>query len=268
MPSRYASVTTRQKLERPVAEMEQIKADPYLYRGIPEKEKFEADYRKRKKQLDDITPPDTTDSEKTKIRKRTELLQEALVRGKQRIVDPMPSNDEMMRTRADSVDRHRGWENFWKKHTLDDKGGIVRVDPQNGGRGAIYEWKDLKRVLAKGFEDEALNAANLETIRPSGTPVLADTRLPVSYALSSEAKVHYDTAFPDHVPTDVEQKVTQAEVEKLEELADQVNGQPIVKPDETLTVKRRKKRNVSIAVRDAARQRMKAYWAAKKAQKE
>jgi hypothetical protein len=219
MPERYASYSTREKLQGPVNEMTEIKDNSYLYQQINKKEEFERNYQKRKAVLEAVTPPDTTDSEKDKIKKRIAKLSEALINGDERYVPPMPSEQQMMKSPTGSVDQHMRWESFWKKHNIDDNGKIVRVD--KGGRGGVYEWKDLRRVIAKGFEEESPNYANVEMLRPttSGTP-LADTHLPVSYGLSTAAKVHYEEVFPDHEKTIVEQKIEMAEKERLQKIAD------------------------------------------------
>jgi len=231
MPGRYVSATTREKISRPVAEMETIKGDPYLYRNVPNKDQFDKNYEKRKAVLDSVTPPTITQPEKTKLQNRADRLAVAMVKGNPDYVPPMPDDEQMQRPRAGSVDQHMRWESFWKRHTLGSKDEIVAVKP--GARGAIFEWKDIQRIIHRDHEQEAPNAANLEMLRPAGgPPSLADTHLPVSYGFSSTAKRHYDEVFADHKPTHVERKI---------------------------------KRGKSEEFREAARQRMKTYWENKRA---
>ena len=236
MPGRYVSINTREKLQRPVDEMTEIKQNAYVYSQIPKKDDFEKNYKTRKTVLDTVTPPDTTEGEKDKLKKRVGQLTEALVHGNERYVPPMPSEVQMQKAPVGAVDQHMRWESFWKRHTIDQKGDVVRVD--KGGRGAIYEWKDLRRILYKGNETEAPNCANIEMIRPASTWVpLADTKLPVSYGLSPVAKSHYDEVFPDHEPTPVEKKLNESEVEKLGKIVDAL--------EKRATEKKKRKRDLS-----------------------
>lgn len=236
MPGRYVSINTREKLQRPVDEMTEIKQNAYVHSQIPKKDEFEKNYVKRKDILDAVTPPDTTEGEKDKLKKRVAQLTEALVNGSERYVPPMPNEVQMQKAPVGAVDQHMRWESFWKKHTIDANGNVVRVD--KGARGAIWEWKDLRRVLYKGYEAEAPNCANIEMIRPtsSGVP-LADTHLPVSYGFSPTAKVHYDEVFPDHEPTPVEKKVGRSEVEQLGKIVDAL--------EKRATEKKKRKRDLS-----------------------
>lgn len=223
MPGKYVSYETRKKLERPIAEMDEVKKTPHLYKDVPNKMDFDKNYDRRKAILDAATPPDTNDSEKDKLRKRRDLLTEALVKGNEKYVPPMPHNTEMQRPQTLTTDKELRWQNFWKKHNLDGSGNIIKIE--HGGRGAIFEFKDICRILAKGYEDEAPNAANIEMIRPNGTGTsLPDTHLPVNYAFSESAKVHYEEVFPDHEPTDVEKKIEMSEVEKLKKKIDELES--------------------------------------------
>jgi hypothetical protein len=234
--------------------MEEIKSNNYVYSQIPKKEEFEKNYAKRKAVLDSVTPPTATDLEKKTISARAEALASAMVHGDPQYVPPMPEEDQMQRPRAGSVDQHMRWESFWKKHTLaEDNKTIERVDPKKGGRGAVWEWKDLRRIVYKDVEEEMPNAANVEMIRPAGgqTP-LHETHLPVSYGFSPIVKKHYDEVFPDHVKTDVEKKL-EADTVKLDTLVKQVTAPP------------KRKRFTGTAQREASRARMKAYWAKRKA---
>ncbi len=217
MPSKYANVATRDKLARSVGEMEEVKSQPHIYDQIPKKEDFERRYEKYKKTLDAVTPPDLPDKDRDTVHKRIAALTEALQKGNEKYVPPMPSDQDMQRAPVGAVDRHMRWENFWKRHNIDAQGNIYQS--KRGDRGAIGEIKDLWRVVAKGYESEAPNAANIEMIRPLGTTVaLADSKLPISYGFSPVAKYHYDDVFPDHEKTTVERKVETAEQEKIRQL--------------------------------------------------
>jgi hypothetical protein len=217
MPERYASFTTRQKLEGPISEMKEIKSNPYLLEKIPNRDKFEKDFDKRNKILESVTPPDVQGEEKDKLHKRLSELSEALVKGNEKYVPPMPNEVQMQKSPVGAVDQHMRWEKFWKHHSLDSTGKIYRVE--KGGRGAIFEWKDLRRIMCKEYEEESPNYANIEMLRPTmSTSSLADTKLPVSYGFSPEAKIHYDEVFDDHIPTDVEKKIESAEIDRLKKV--------------------------------------------------
>ena len=215
MPGRYASYNTRQKLERGVQEFQKTKDDPVAYATVTEKEKFEANLEKRKNILDSVTPPTPSKGDMDKLRKRVAQLSEALVKGNSKYVPSMATEYEMQKAPTGAVDKLLRWESFWKNHNIDENGKIYKVE--KGGRGAAFEWKDLQRILAKGFEAEAPNAANLAMLRSvTSTSSLAETRLPVSYGFSEVAKQHYEEVFTDHPLTDVEQKVVDSEVERLQ----------------------------------------------------
>lgn len=215
MAGKYVSFSTREKLERPVAEMQEIKDNSYVYAQVPKKQEFEDNFAKRKKVLEAVTPPETTESEKEVLQKRVAALSEALINGNAKYVPPMPNDQQMQRAPVGAVDQHMRWESFWKRHNIDAQGNIYRID--KNGRGAVFEWKDLRRMIARGYESEAPNFANVEMIRPNGTVDLASTRLPVSYGLSIAAKAHYDEVFPDHEPTAVEKKLQASETDELKE---------------------------------------------------
>jgi len=218
MGCRYLSINTREKMKRPVDEMTEIKNNPALHGQMPQRDKFDKNLEERKANLEAATPPDVTETEKDGIKKRLNQLTDAMVNGHKKYVPPMPNELEMQKAPTGSVDKHMRWENFWKKHTIDNAGNIIRA--AKGERGAIFEWKDYRRILAKGFEQEAPNYCNVEMIRPAGGVPLADTHVPVSYGLSSMAKAHYEEVFPDHELTPVEQKITENQAQQIERVVE------------------------------------------------
>ena len=210
MPTQYATLDTRKQTERQLADMEACQSNPVAWEKIQDKQKFQKQHQEMKTQLDRITPPDTTGDEKIALKRRTSMLVEALQKGNE-AVPPMPTDRQMWDSRAGAVGQHMAWEGFWKRNTLDDKGNIVRINPQAGQRGAVWELKDRMRTLGKEREADDPDVANLETIRPNEKAIpLADSTVK-SYGLSWTAKQKYDEIFPDHKPTPVEAKIEEVQ---------------------------------------------------------
>ena len=208
MPAKYGSVKQRENLSREVNAMDRAQKDPVSWSKIKDKPAFIERLDRTRKQLEILTPPTVDAPLKDKLRKRLSTLEEALVNGREGLVPPMPTVEQEQKVPAGTVGQGIIHDKFWKRHTLDEEGNIAPV-PQ-GGRGAKFEWKDLRRIVYKDIEVDDPDVANLERIRPTGrTSPLADQVLPLTYGFSRAAKEKYDEAFPDHEPTVVEQKLSE-----------------------------------------------------------
>lgn len=252
MPTKYATLEVRQKLQARVKDMEECKSNPNAWGHIGDKQAFLADEAKCKASLEAITPPDVAGAEKDRLRKRLSMLHEALVKGRDDLVGPMPSHRQNWDNGAGAPGRIIAWNNFWKRHTLTPEGRIVQCER---GKGALWEAKDLMRVVNKEREVEDPDVANLEMIRPKDA---ADPLMDVprrSYGLSPQAKENYAEAFPEHEPTPVEKKIEAAESERLLKEIEELK--------ERLAESEGKKASKA-AKSKAASERMKARWAARK----
>ena len=153
MPAKYASIKVRDNFSNRIADMDACKKMPVAWEKIQNKEKFEDDYTKTKTQLEAVTPPDTSGTERDNLKRRLTQLQEALVNGNS-VVPPMPSHEQMWKSPAGSVGQHISWESYWKNHTLDANGKAIAIDKKVGQRGAVWEMKDALRTFNKEREGE------------------------------------------------------------------------------------------------------------------
>lgn len=200
MSTRYATKVVRDNLARNVNDMESTIANPVAWDHVQKKGEFKQNLDKSKRRLGEITPPDVKSDERPAIESRLKLIEDAIVKGAK-----MPSYREMWENNAGDTGKHISWEKTCKKHTVDPGGNLVPVDPRQGQRGLIDEWKDLRRTLHKEREEDDPDVANVEILRPrmSALP-LADQKSPRSYGLSYAAKMNYDQVFADRDPTPVE----------------------------------------------------------------
>ena len=167
MGQKYATVEVRQKLAARVKDAKAAKADPYVYKQIQDKEHFDKELDKVETTLNSITPPDATGTEKDSLRSRLSMLREAMVNGSDGLVPPMPSYRQSWDNSSGTPGKILSWNSFWKRHTLDAKGNIVKAER---GKGAIWEAKDKLRIYNKDREEEDPDAASLEQWRPRDTP--------------------------------------------------------------------------------------------------
>ena len=210
MPARYATLNVRDGMSRSIAEMDAAEVNPIAWEKIQEKDKFKQRKKELKANLERITPPDIESANRKPLLTRFQQLKDALVKGNSN-VSPMPSREQMWENHAGDTGQNTSWETYWKTHTLDDNGNPVKIDAKAGGRGGVFELKDLMRSLGKEAEAEDPDVANLERIRPDkGRISLAERHSPMSFGLSLEAKAKFDDAFPDHEPTPVEKKIATA----------------------------------------------------------
>ena len=207
MPTRYGTHRQRQELTKSIKETSEMLADPYHARGVVYKTQMKRQLEKERLQLDAISPPPLeTDSRRKALINRENQLRDAMVLGNTRKgIEPMPSVRMMQENPSGSTGKHIRFEKFWKNNTIDEKG-----NPAPNKRGALFEWKDVKRELCQDQEPEDFDIANIETIRPDDNRVpLADQHSPRNYGLSMAAKENFDRVFLDHVPTPVEAKLAE-----------------------------------------------------------
>jgi hypothetical protein len=230
--AKYANVAVRNDIKRKLEDAESTKHNPVAWDGVRDKNEFLQQEAALKSQIKEITPPEVKSEDRDNVGNRLKQLEKVIVAGSSSLrIPPMPSNAKMQRAPAGSVGQHMDWEKTWKTHTVDTNGNLVKIDPKKGGRGAIDEWKDLRRSYHKDREESDPDIANIETIRPTDERIpLHDERLPRSYGLSSLAKDNYDTVFDDHPLTPVEAK--------LAELTAQI---PISQADITPVPKKKRK---------------------------
>lgn len=215
MAGRYQTPSVRKNLSNKLRSMEECEKNPIAYAKIQDKMQFAEDKNKIQKQVLAVTPPDATPEMKDTLNRRIDVLKEAWIEGKPGVVPAWPTRLEEEKVPAGIIGQGIKHDQFWKRHTLDQTGAIIDVNPQSGERGLQSELKDLLRVVHKEDEDYDPDIANLERFRKAGNMVpLADTRLPQSYALSTQAKENYDKVFPDHTPTPVEAKIRASKIVK------------------------------------------------------
>ena len=206
MPGRYSNYKVRENLSVRHESMVNMEKDPATFSKIKDKPAFLEQKERIGKQLETITPPDVTPETKSTLSRRLAMLEEAMVNGREGVVPPMTTQYQEEKVPAGAIGQGIVHDRFWKKHTLDENGKIVPV--AHGGRGAKFEWKDLRRIVYKDLETDDPDVANLEMIRPAGRAApLADVRLPQTFGLTPQARANYDQSFPDHQPTAVEKKL-------------------------------------------------------------
>jgi hypothetical protein len=256
MGQTFATVEVRQKLKSRLDDIAACKTNPVSWNAIQDKSEFLSNEEKLKSTLEKVTPPDLTGADQDKYRSRISMLTEALQKGKEGMVVPMPSHRQCWDNAPGTAGQILKWGNFWKSHTLDPEGHIVASDR---GKGAIWETKDLLRTINKEAEGEDPDVASLEMIRPKNDmdPLMDVKRR--SYGFSTEVKERYDEVFPDHPKTDVEKKVEKAADEqvaglmaRIQELENILKGGSVKEEAKSLK-------------RQAQSERMKAKWAARKA---
>ncbi|MBI3983848.1 hypothetical protein HY346_00960 [Candidatus Microgenomates bacterium] len=185
-----------------------MKANPISWQGVQDKPGVLKRLKEHKERLEAVTPPDLTGDQKKKSIERLGLLRHAMVKGGTGAM-PMPSETQMWKTSAGAIGQLAAWENYWKDHTLDPNGKPVRINRRTQ-KAAIWEVKDLQRVIDKDMEQYDPDVASIEKFRPQqDSPPLAEVPSR-SYGLSPQARENYDAVFPDHQPTDVEAKLAEA----------------------------------------------------------
>jgi hypothetical protein len=259
MAQRFATVEVRQKLKSRIADIEACKSNPTAWSSIQDKSGFLDNEERLKATLNHVTPPDLNGEEQDTYRNRLSMLTEALTKGKEGIVVPMPSHRQCWDNAPGTAGQILKWGNFWKHNTLDPEGHIVKAER---GKGAIWEAKDLLRTINKAAEGEDPDVASLEMIRPKNDMDPLSEVARRSYAFSPQFKENYDQVFPEHKKTDVEEKVDQAANEQVEKLMARIQELESLVSGET------KKKGMKSETRKAQSERMKARWAARKAAKE
>lgn len=251
MSEKFANVEVRRQLQTRLNDLQIAKKDPIAYGKISDKQQFATDMERTERTLENITPPDLSGSAGDSQRQRLSMLQEFLVNGDGNKCPPMPSERQCWENGSTTASKMIQWNNFMDTHTLDSNGKIIKVER---GKGARSEVKDLRRCVYKDQEEEVPDIASLENIRPrDAADPLADVQRR-SYGMSMAARAKYEEVFPDHPMSDVEKKVEQSELEKLQDQIKELEAK--------LAENANKKESKA-----AASERMKAYHAARKAQK-
>jgi len=115
-------------------------ANPFRHKNSHDSAEAASRARRLKKQLETYSPPDSIPgSAKDKIAKRAKELEEKILQG-------MPSKEEMRKNPAGMVDRHMSWEKANKRNILEWKNAQIMLEPDSSS-------KDL---------------ANFERLRPEG----------------------------------------------------------------------------------------------------
>lgn len=219
MPGKYATPDVRKNMTNRLKAMEECERNPTAWGKIQDKGAFQQEKARIEKVVAETTPPEVSPEVREKLVRRLGQLEDALVKGREGVVPPMTSRYEEEKCPAGVIGRGIIHDKFWKTHTLDEDGNVKAVDNKKGGRGAKFEWKDLRRIVYKSYEDDDPDIANLEILRPDGRQApLADQSLPVTYGFTTRAKQNYDQAFPDHDPTPVEAKIAAATEQSAEDL--------------------------------------------------
>ena len=185
-------------------------------------------------------PTDLTGETKDVLYRRQQELEAQISQG-------MLTHEEMRRNAVGATDRHIKWEKANKER--------------------ILTWKNLKILLNPDSEDQDL--CNIEQLRQSGARIdgaaIYDSNAQISgqFAMTPKAKANFDETFPDsptvHTPMKYAEENERLEKEVLELKA------KLAKSEEARTERRKAIKANRDEKRKEQRDRMKKYWAEKKA---
>ena len=175
------------------------------------------------------------------------------------IRDGMPTVEVMRRNPPGAVDMHIRWE--------------------TRNKDRILRWKNLKRL--QDPDNEEKDFTNVEMLRPSGitqgmaTDFMMGAQIPGHFSMTPLAKANWPENMPEHGTVDSPMKHAERE-----EIVEAMVGQGLAKQSEVEELKaiikelqaqvadHADKKSQKKANQDAARERMKKYWAKKNAAKE
>jgi hypothetical protein len=166
---KYARLPEREAQQRTVDELDRVLNPSGAF--VASTKQLNTDLlRKRKKaeeeRLKEITPKEVeTDEQKSFVVQQIARLEKAMVEGNPMSgVPPMPTRQQMDEAGAGDVGQELKWQEHWKRHTINEKGEMVRVP--NDQRGAVSSWKDLRLCLFKDQEEYDPEIASIEMMRP------------------------------------------------------------------------------------------------------
>ena len=235
MSTKYSTAEERKTSKRQIDNMKDVLSNPIAWNEIRDKENFKRQLKQEESRLKEITPPKLDSGQRNVYAKRIEQLERVMRQGNPaKGIPPMPSQKEQWDTPAGAVGKHGTWENFWKKHSVDENDNIVKVP---NGYGAIFQWKDARRAFFADREEEDPDVANTDVFRPNdpgtGESKFIDYQSMSMSPLSQLSYEEVDEIFPDREPSLGELKVRAAEVEKQrEELAQELQCQAQTKDGE------------------------------------
>ena len=222
MATKYSTAEERKTSKRQIDNMKDVLQNPIAWNEIRDKESFKKQLHQEESRLKQITPPKLDPIERRTYAQRIEQLERVMRLGNAaKGIPPMPSQKEQWDTPAGAVGKHGTWENFWKKHSVDENENIVKVP---SGYGAIFQWKDARRAFFADREEEDPDVANTDIFRPddpsTGESKFIDYQSMSMSPLSQLSYEEVEEIFPDREPSMVELQVRAAEVDqKREELA-------------------------------------------------
>jgi len=228
MSTKYSTAEERKTSKRQIDNMKDVLSNPIAWNEIRDKESFKRQLKQEEGRLKEITPPKLDPTQRNVYAKRIEQLEKVMRLGNAaKGIPAMPSQKEQWDTPAGAVGKHGTWENFWKKHSVDENDNIVKVP---SGYGAIFQWKDARRAFFADREEEDPDVANTDIFRPNdpgiGESKFIDYQSMTMSPLSNLSYEEVDEIFPEREPSMGELKVRAAEVEKQrEELAQDLRCQ-------------------------------------------
>ena len=211
MSTKYSTAEERKTSKRQIDNMKDVLQNPIAWNEIRDKENFKRQLKEEETRLKEITPPKLDGAKRQVYAKRIEQLEKVMRLGNAaKGIPSMPSQKEQWDTPAGAVGKHGTWENFWKKHSIDENENIVKVP---SGYGAIFQWKDARRAFFSDREEEDPDVANTDIFRPND-PDVGDSKF-IDYqsmSMSPLSNLSYEEV--------VELQVRASEVDKKrEELA-------------------------------------------------
>lgn len=132
----------REELKAEIADIDSSlnPQNPFRHRNSIDSAEAASRARRLQKNLHEFSPPDKLDGRvKDKLAERAKQLEEKILQG-------MPTHEEMRKNPAGMVGRHMRWE--------------------KGNKKKILEWKNIQQMLEPDSNDPDLS--NFERLRPSG----------------------------------------------------------------------------------------------------
>jgi hypothetical protein len=162
--------------------------NPFRHKNSIDAQAASSRARSLKKQLNDNSPKELSGGAKDKIAKRCKEIEEKIVNG-------MPTQEEMRKNPAGMVDRWIKWEKANKK--------------------AVLEWKNAQIMLEPDSSDKDL--ANFERLRPEGQMdrFRGDAQINGHMAYGGIPQEVWDLIFK-HAPNSALAQAKQVEAEKVD----------------------------------------------------
>lgn len=178
--------------------------NPFRHRSGPDVAEARARSRRLKKQVADYSPPELTGGAKDKLSARIQYLEEKILQG-------MPTQEEMRKNPAGMVGKHMRWEKANKKH--------------------IIEWKNAQIMREPDSNDPDL--ANFERLRPSGEMdrLRTDAQIGGHMTFSNIPEEVWRKIFPNGPYSALEQ-AKKVQAEQVEQAVDKVDKRKLPRSDE------------------------------------